>query len=375
MPGLSPSLLLKLRKTLLDIRWFKTDDLLQSLFADTRISPWQDEVPQANIKSERVDLFINAFIDRHNKYGQSFLGLFLQAVCDKEVEEDAFILQIKDLSIEVACALDNKLPPLARNNLLRASAVYAGEPAGHLGGFIPSPPEAEPNPQVASLPPGLPAKLFAERLESLKNKEKADWLPVDFLEKGLQAARAVGRVEFQGRKLGTAFLIAPDLVLTNRHVVGDLPNLSQGGVRFNVGLQGDVQWRYFTRLETDSAVEELDFALLRLAAPAPGAPLTLSTEACYKGQAANILQYPEGGPMQVALRCNEVLQVDPKRLYYVTDTDEGSSGSPVFNDDWQVIALHRAGIEDDAKHKVKYANQGIPLTAIQPLIHPYLKGG
>ena len=59
----------------------------------------------------------------------------------------------------------------------------------------------------------------------------------------------------------------------------------------------------------------------------------------------------------------------------LTDTDGGSSGSPVFNDEWRVIALHRAGIVDDAQRPVKNANQGVPLTAIEPLIRPYLNGG
>jgi len=75
------------------------------------------------------------------------------------------------------------------------------------------------------------------------------------------------------------------------------------------------------------------------------------------------------------LRYNLIVRVDPTRLYYVTDTEGGSSGSPVFNDDWCVIALHRAGMVDDAQRLVKNANQGVPLTAIEPLIRPYLAGG
>jgi endonuclease G, mitochondrial len=82
-----------------------------------------------------------------------------------------------------------------------------------------------------------------------------------------------------------------------------------------------------------------------------------------------------GGLMQVALRYNAIVHVDPTRLYYVADTEGGSSGSPVFNDDWRVIAPHRAGIVDDAQRPVKNANQGVPLMVIEPLIRPYLTGG
>jgi endonuclease G len=188
----------------------------------------------------------------------------------------------------------------------------------------------------------------------------------------------VGRVEHHRRNIGTAFLVAPDLVLTNAHVIKDIPMLEDGGVRFNVELQAKAQWCNFATLVAYSPIEDLDFALVRLKAPAVGAPpVTLSSEAAYPEQPANILQFPVGvgGLMQVALRYNAIVHVDPKRLYYVTDTEEGSSGSPVFNDDWSVIALHRAGIVDDAQRPVKNANQGVPLTAIEPLIRPYLNGG
>ena len=31
-------------------------------------------------------------------------------------------------------------------------------------------------------------------------------------------------------------------------------------------------------------------------------------------------------------------------LHYRTDTAPGSSGSPVFNDQWEVVALHHSGV-------------------------------
>src|SRR5262249_23055923 len=33
-----------------------------------------------------------------------------------------------------------------------------------------------------------------------------------------------------------------------------------------------------------------------------------------------------------------------KFAHYETDTEQGSSGSPVFNDQWEVIALHHSGV-------------------------------
>lgn len=283
MPGLPSFLLKKLKESLLDCGPFGSDRTLVSVFTDDRIAPWKNQVPEAGDKKERVDLFVSHFLHRKNRAGQSVLVLFLQALHDQAEKEDACFQRLNDIAIEVAAAISTELPPLARHNLWRASATRAGEtlPAS-LGGYALPPVATDLKAQVAPLPPGLPAHVFAERLESLKNKEKADWLPVSFLEKGLQAARAVGRVEHQGHKIGTAFLITSDLVLTNAHVIRDIPVLEQGGVRFNVGLQAEAQWRYFVEQMVQSPIEELDFALLRLKAPTIGAPpVTLSTEAAY----------------------------------------------------------------------------------------------
>jgi endonuclease G len=44
----------------------------------------------------------------------------------------------------------------------------------------------------------------------------------------------------------------------------------------------------------------------------------------------------------------------------------GSSGSPVFNDSWHVIAIHHAAVRaaDDSQHR--YVNEGILMSAIKP---------
>jgi endonuclease G, mitochondrial len=59
----------------------------------------------------------------------------------------------------------------------------------------------------------------------------------------------------------------------------------------------------------------------------------------------NIIQHPNGEPKQLALRENKVTGLPENRfLHYRTDTAAGSSGSPVFNDQWDLIALHHSGV-------------------------------
>ena len=44
----------------------------------------------------------------------------------------------------------------------------------------------------------------------------------------------------------------------------------------------------------------------------------------------------------MAIRNNLVYRADYPTIQYFTDTEGGSSGSPVCTDDWRVVALHRA---------------------------------
>ena len=62
-----------------------------------------------------------------------------------------------------------------------------------------------------------------------------------------------------------------------------------------------------------------------------------------KGQHLNIIQHPRARRKEVAVQDNELDNIYTTRVRYTTDTERGSSGSPVFNNGWEVIALHHAG--------------------------------
>jgi endonuclease G len=80
-----------------------------------------------------------------------------------------------------------------------------------------------------------------------------------------------------------------------------------------------------------------------------------------------IIQHPNGGLKQIALTANQVVGLWEHRLHYTTDTMPGSSGAPVFNDLWQVIAIHHAGgnLQVNDKGDRRFFNEGILMSAIK----------
>jgi endonuclease G len=114
----------------------------------------------------------------------------------------------------------------------------------------------------------------------------------------------------------------------------------------------------------------LDYAVLRI--PATGrTPLRCASAAIEKGNdpiPVNIIQHPGGRSKRYGIRNNLVSASTATEIRYFTDTEAGSSGSPVFNDRWEVVALHRASTYvADVQFQGKttaYVNLGTPLPAI-----------
>ena len=73
-------------------------------------------------------------------------------------------------------------------------------------------------------------------------------------------------------------------------------------------------------------------------------PLIPQTGMLVVGETVNIIQHPNGEPRQLAIQDNKVIDELGLFLHYQTDTSLGSSGSPVFNDQWEMVALHHSGV-------------------------------
>lgn len=198
-----------------------------------------------------------------------------------------------------------------------------------------------------------------------------------WLHRGLAAARAVCRVSGP-YGLGTGFLLPGGIVMTNNHVVPSEDIAARTSVEFN--YQEDARGRIetTTAYEVDpdgfvtSPMEALDCTLLRLK-PAADAPplthwgaLTLADRPAEIGEHVSIIQHPDGGVKKIAVTANEVVNLYGPRVHYMTDTMPGSSGAPVFADDWRVVALHRAGgkLRKNAAGDWIHANEGILISEI-----------
>ncbi len=225
-----------------------------------------------------------------------------------------------------------------------------------------------------------------------------------------------------GTIYGTGFLVGPDLALTNYHVLAsviekDTP--APGGLRAkpsNVLLRFD-----YKRLADGSTVnpgtvyrlassdwlvdrspqsradaepdpkvnvpreDELDYALVRLDKPAGTDPVGArgepdshrgwlelpTTQSQFQPNTPLfIMQHPQGDPLKLALDTEGIIGTNKNatRVLYKTNTLAGSSGSPCFDQNWNLVALHHSGDPNfDPAHKPTY-NEGIPAFAIYDLL-------
>ena len=81
-------------------------------------------------------------------------------------------------------------------------------------------------------------------------------------------------------------------------------------------------------------------------------PLNPSPGKAVVGEYLTIIQHPGGERKQICVRENKLLRFDSQgnTLWYATDTVAGSSGSPVFNNSWQVVAIHHSGVPKTDKN-------------------------
>ena len=205
---------------------------------------------------------------------------------------------------------------------------------------------------------------------------KSDLVGVNYLEIGLATAQAVARIQVRdqrGRVLGfgTGSMVSPNLLLTNNHVLESALIAQRSLADFNYQDDPNFIPRQAVTFPLDPARffhtdPVLDFTLVAVSPVATDGKTPLasfgwlhllsSSGKALVGEYVSIIQHPEGSTKHLALRENQVVGLKEQYIHYETDTQPGSSGSPVFNDQWDVVALHHAGVK-------KVDEQGRPLTA------------
>lgn len=198
-------------------------------------------------------------------------------------------------------------------------------------------------------------------------------LPVYFFMRGLTISKSVAFVDVN-LSSGTGFLVSQSVLITNNHVIPNETTANHAVFRFNYQINADESFGpvkdyrkkenglFFTDINSDMTLIELGGR--------PGDEwgyISCKEKASIKvGDRVNIIQHPFGKPKQIAIRNNFVEYVDDNVVQYVTHTERGSSGSPVFNDKWELVALHHAGgnLDEPMTNQIYFRNEGIIFSSI-----------
>ena len=196
-------------------------------------------------------------------------------------------------------------------------------------------------------------------------------LSIGWVSRALELAACVCRVNTPAGP-GSGFLIAPDLLLTNHHVLPDADTAAATVAEFNYQVAWSGELEPVRRFTCDPAiyrsVGELDYTIVRVNGT-PGDLFGFVDLARRADPTVNdfvsVIQHPQGGPKKIAFTDNKVSAVFGDLVQYSTDTEPGSSGSPVFNQDWEIVGLHhRGGGLAGPDGKKYFTNEGILIASI-----------
>ena len=230
-----------------------------------------------------------------------------------------------------------------------------------------------------------------------------------------QIETQVCRIEIptaRGTVFGTGFLLGPDVVMTNHHVMNavisgkatpgmvifrfDYKRVSDAVVTEGAIYRLAADWHIDSSPPSDvdskrepkpgvPKPDELDYALVRLEGAPGSSPAGqkpdpkdpprgwIEVDNATTAEPSTplfIMQHPDAAPLKLAVDMSGVigLNANATRLKYTVNTEGGSSGSPCFNADWKLVALHHSGDPNfDDTHNPEY-NEGIPIDAIVNLL-------
>jgi endonuclease G len=193
-------------------------------------------------------------------------------------------------------------------------------------------------------------------------------------------ARSVCRILKKGDAIGTGFMIAEGLVITNHHVIEKAEDATDMYAEFDYELDVNEVLKRSALFKLDagkfflsSSVNEqasvknsgLDFSIVGVSSTGTNGESLSAYSAVtldgnpgkiVKGESCVIIQHPSGSPKKIVLKDTAFFSETGTRLVYESDTLPGSSGSMVVGlGTCEVIALHHSGL-------VRTDDQNRPLT-------------
>ena len=323
------------------------------------------------------------------------------------------------LTAMVRFKLDRNLAEISLGQSLNEvvfQLIQAGEAEGWTAELLAGAREANPgNPQLLAFAQETGLSAATPALEKIISQHSPMFDPVQFRTRLGEIEGQVCRVEVElddATVFGTGFLVGPGAVITNYHVLETVitgkADASALLWRFDYKLMANEVVNQGTTFELSArdwlidaspmsladrsadnnalpATDELDYAIVRLdgtpgndpvgAKASPNSPPRGWIAVGEKPFAFNaqtplmVLQHPDAAPLKLALEMNGIigLNANRTRVRYTVNTEGGSSGSPCFSTDFQLVAVHHAGDPNFAGHKPTF-NQGIPFDAIVALL-------
>ena len=190
-----------------------------------------------------------------------------------------------------------------------------------------------------------------------------------WLEEALKAARKIARIKMPNGS-ATGFMISDDILMTNNHVFENADQAAGAKIQFNYRMQADDTVAVVDNWDCDPddlflTNANLDYSIVRIkdkdnkkAGQTYGFFDLRHGVTPMVNQRANIIQHPQGRFKEIAFRDNQVKFVNDDVVQYLTDTDYGTSGSPVLDDWFRCVALHNQRVRDPAQPHRWYRNQG-----------------
>ena len=190
-----------------------------------------------------------------------------------------------------------------------------------------------------------------------------DILSIEYLEEGLLAAQAIGRIKSFGTENGTGFLVGKNILMTNNHVLKNFQEAKNSEVDLDfeehkIGSARNIESRYLDPERFFLTNEHCDFTLVAVQEDDTGGrplnsfgfhPILLAQGKIRKGDPVTIVHHPQGKAKSITLHNSHLLHLEngtevDRYCWYSTDTEKGSSGAPVFNNRWEVVALHHKAV-------------------------------